>query len=178
MFLSCSNTKILAMNRDSKTILGYFNQIKLFQRKEIITSLSKTMHVMETKRVRKLERIVFVVRKDKKTNKKDTHLRAALSQASGVSTAGRDSIVRSKLSRTSSSSSDWPRMKDSGLSASVELSKLPLMLVLLFPELRRTIVSVPCAANTRTFNYPFVFLILMLFYFSDYTSTTKFLCWS
>ena len=107
---------------------------------------------MGTEEERKVEKNVFVVRKDKKTNQKNTHLRAALSQASGVSTAGRDSVVRSTLSRTSSSSTDWSRRKDSELSVSVELSKLPLTLVLVFPELRRTIVSVPCSANIRIFD--------------------------
>lgn len=82
-----------------------------------------------------------------------------MSQASGVSTAGSESVVKSTLSRISSRSTDWLDERVSGLCGGGELSKLPPILLFL-PELRRTIVKVPCS-EMPTITRAFVILYLM-----------------
>lgn len=72
-----------------------------------------------------------------------------MSQASGVSTEGSESVVKSTLSRISSRSTDWLDERVSGLCDGGELSKLPPILLFL-PELRRTIVRVPCSRTQTT----------------------------
>lgn len=74
-----------------------------------------------------------------------SYLRAALSQASGVSTAGKFSVARSTLSRVSLSRSrdSEPKPEPEGCEAEAETVRWRLFFVLL----RRTIVRDPCSAT-------------------------------